>query len=149
MRAREQLREEIRSAQRYAAMSVQLFTEACENREVVLGVSIDLEDWPSFLASGGTLFVKQQTASAKGAGVNWRTLTPEDQNRMRETMAREVSEVIKANILKSVQEKMDSSEVQSRSIPMRWRHQMNSQAPPRSSSRVSFAATAWQRRRLA
>ena len=120
VRAREQLREEIRSAQRQEAMSMQLFTEACENREEVLEVSIDLEDWPSLLASGGALFVKQQMASAKGAEVNWRTLTPEDQNRMREAMAREVSEVVKANVLKSVQEKMNSGEVQLRSIPMRW-----------------------------
>ena len=61
-----------------------------------------------------------QKLQGPGKEVNFRKLTPEDQELMKEAMAREISEVLRSKSLRALQEHVPDSVLRERCLPMRW-----------------------------
>lgn len=119
IRERALLMEQIRHEKESEQELLMHFATACDHEEEVCEMIFEIEDWQSLL-NNGFVFAKQMMSSPKE--INWKTLTPDHKKLVQEAMARELSEVMQSQALKTVKEndRMTPEEIQQRLIPMRW-----------------------------
>ena len=114
----EQLREMLHFERREEQHLLHLLREACETREEVCEISVDIDRLDLLLQQG---FVYTKTLlQGPGKEVIFRQLTPEHKKLFEEAMAREISEVLRSQALRAAQEHISDEDLRNRMIPMRW-----------------------------
>ena len=93
------------------------FLDACDRGDEVCEIVLEVEDWKELLHSG-FVYLKQMMGNTKE--INYRNLLTHHKKLVHEAMARELSEVMQSQALRTVREKTSDDSVHSRCIPMRW-----------------------------
>ena len=94
--------------------------KACDNHEKAMVIELEVDDLAAFAASGATYTKSKLVGPASAKEVTYRNLDKKDRRRMDEAMAREISEVLRSQVVKAASEGLSEEEVKDRIIPMRW-----------------------------
>ena len=117
---REELRQEferqLRSERQLHEHAMSVFQE--NTYEDTCVVEFNINDFQG-LINGGYIYTKEMLLGPSKE-VNFRALLPEDKKLMQEAMSREVSEVLRSQVLRAIQEHVPEEELRARYVPMRW-----------------------------
>ena len=95
-----------------------MFSDKVIDAEEACFIEFEVDNMPAFLLDSTAYVADKLQGPSKE--VNFRKLSPQHQELMKEAMAREVSEVLKSHSLRALREQVPESVLKERIIPMRW-----------------------------